>query len=150
MREVAVDLNQQVALESLRPQDQAASSHVEEEKPYWCLKCRRIKANEESKRQKAELAKKCPKPKNQTTATQERVSTRQLAKSAQRHESADIEMESINSQRSDLNPEENQRTLSKGNDGTSEPARFSKIGKQELESSVKTRRKVIEKKFSAD
>jgi hypothetical protein len=150
MREVAVDLNEQVALETMRPQDEAASSDEEEEKPYWCLKCRRIKATEESKRQKAELAKKCPKPKSQATVIQERVSTRQLARSAQRRESADIEMESLDSQRSDLNPEESQRTLSKGNDGTSEPVRSSRVEKRELESSVKTRRRVLEKKFSAE
>jgi len=59
-------------------------------------------------------------------------------------------MESLDSQRSDLNPEESQRTLSKGNDGTSEPVRSSRVEKRELESSVKTRRRVLEKKFSAE
>lgn len=59
-------------------------------------------------------------------------------------------MESLDSQKSDLNPEESQRTVSKGNDGTSEPARHSRLEKRELESSMKTRRRVLEKKFSAE
>lgn len=77
MREVALDLNKQVALENAGVQKELPSSQEEEEKPYWCLKCRKHKAAEESKRQKIEQAKRNVKAKTcKPVILPERVSTR--------------------------------------------------------------------------
>lgn len=58
-------------------------------------------------------------------------------------------MKSLDEQKSELNPEESQPTGSKGEDG-SEPARLSRMERRDIESSVKSRRRVIPKKLSAE
>ena len=78
------------------------TSSQEEEKPYWCLKCRRQRASVETKK-RAESLKKAPKLK----PVPERVSTRQLAKATRRKASSDDEAESIESLNKAENPEEN-------------------------------------------
>lgn len=58
-KEVALDLNNQAALEATNPAAEIVNSQ-KDEKPYWCLKCRKSKASEETKK-KAELLKKAQK-----------------------------------------------------------------------------------------
>jgi len=53
MREVAMELNKQVENEN-KNSEIKKESESGEEKPYWCVKCRRSRAAEESKRNKAE------------------------------------------------------------------------------------------------
>lgn len=75
MREVAMELNKQVENENKNPEVKK-ESESEEEKPYWCVKCRRSRAAEENKRNKAEMLKNAKAKIPQSQPTQERVSTR--------------------------------------------------------------------------
>lgn len=85
LKEVAMDLNNQTAMEA------AGSDPVtlrQEEKPYFCMKCRRVKAAEATKRKVSELVKKAQKLK---PAQSERVSTR-LARATKRKQSSEAEL----------------------------------------------------------
>lgn len=80
MRDVAVDqMNQQE-----NEVDESIVDEDDEGALYWCLKCRKVKAAAETKKLKAEQQKKNLKIKKQDSSTQERVSTRQIARASRR------------------------------------------------------------------
>jgi len=91
MKDVAMDLNQQVALESSRPPNEIHEEQ-HEEKPYWCIKCLRAKNAELKKERSEQLKQQKPKP---SQPVQERVSTRQLARASKRKSSEELELESL-------------------------------------------------------
>jgi hypothetical protein len=93
LKSVAMDLNAALA----HPEEEDHSS--KEEKPYWCQKCRRVKAAEQTKKERAEQ----PKVKPKAAPVQERVSTRQLAKAVKQKESEEMELDSL--EESKENPE---------------------------------------------
>ena len=150
MREVAMELNKQVENENKNPEVKK-ESESEEEKPYWCVKCRRSRAAEENKRNKAEMLKNSKAKIPQSQPTQERVSTRQLARvSARRKRSTEIDLDSFESE---LNPEDSSRSSVKqkasgqGKNLARSSPQQEKDKKEDVDnSSMRTRRKTYDKK----